>query len=41
VAASILKARGFEKLTNVAGGFVDMIETDLPMTEFVEQSTEL
>lgn len=41
VAASILKARGFENLINVAGGFKDMIDTDLPMTDFVEQSTEL
>lgn len=41
IAASILKARGFEKLINIKSGFKALKETDLPMTEFVEQATEL
>lgn len=41
VAASILRARGFENLVNVAGGFKQLIETDLPLTTFSEQNTEL
>ena len=41
IAASILKARGFEKLTNIKSGFKALQETGLPLTEFVEQNTEL
>lgn len=41
IAASILKARGFENLINIKSGFKALKETDLPMTEFVEQATEL
>jgi rhodanese-related sulfurtransferase len=41
IAASILKARGFEKLTNIKSGFKALQETGLPMTDFVEQNTEL
>lgn len=41
IAASILKARGFEKLINIKSGFNSLKETGLPMTEFVEQTTEL
>lgn len=41
VAASILRSRGFENLVNVAGGFKAILKTDLPLTTFVEQSTEL
>lgn len=41
IAASILKARGFEKLINIKSGFNALQETGLPMTDFVEQATEL
>lgn len=41
IAISILKARGFEQLVNVRGGINELALTDIPMTEFVEQSTEL
>lgn len=41
IAASILKARGFENLTNVSGGFKALLETKLPFTEYVDQITEL
>ncbi|MDX1940375.1 MAG: rhodanese-like domain-containing protein [Saprospiraceae bacterium] len=41
IAASILKARGFENLINIKSGFKALQETSLPMTEFVEQITEL
>jgi len=39
IAASILKARGFDKLVDVAGGFAAIKTTDLPITEFVCPST--
>ena len=39
IAASILKARGFENLVNVAGGFKAISETNLPKTAFVCPST--
>ena len=39
IAASILKSRGFDKLINVAGGFVDIQKTDLKTTNFVCPST--
>ena len=42
IAASILRARGFENLVNVVGGFKAIKETGkAPITEFVEQITEL
>ncbi|MBK7410513.1 MAG: MBL fold metallo-hydrolase [Saprospirales bacterium] len=41
IAISILKARGFEKLVNVEGGFNTLMESNIPKTDFVEQSTEL
>ncbi|MFM8449662.1 MAG: MBL fold metallo-hydrolase [Haliscomenobacter sp.] len=41
IAASILKGRGFEKLINIKSGFNSLKETGIPMTDFVEQSTEL
>ncbi len=41
ITASILKARGFEKLINIKSGFKALQETSLPMTEYVEQATEL
>lgn len=39
VAASILKARGFENLVNVHGVVTEMAEAGLPMTNFVCPST--
>ncbi len=41
ITASILKARGIDNLVNIRGGFKALVETDLPMTEYTEQSTEL
>lgn len=38
---SILKARGYHNLVDVAGGFEAIEETDLPMTEYVCPSTML
>lgn len=39
IAASILKARGFHNLVDVAGGFGAIKNTDLPTTDFVCPST--
>mgnify|MGYP000713537737 CR=1 FL=1 len=39
IAASILKARGFNKLIDIAGGFGAIKNSDLPTTEFVCPST--
>ena len=39
IAASILKARGFNHLVDVAGGFGAIKKTDLPLTDFVCPST--
>ncbi len=39
IAASILKARGFDKLVDIAGGFGAIKNTDLPTTDFVCPST--
>lgn len=39
IAASILKARGFNNLVDIAGGFGAIKETDLPTTVFVCPST--
>lgn len=41
IAASILKARGFDQMVNVLGGFKDLVETPLKRTEYKEQITEL
>ena len=42
IAASILKARGFEDIVNIKGGFKALQETALlPMTDYREQVTEL
>ena len=41
IAASILKARGFEKVVDVAGGFKSIKETTLPLTAYVCPSTLL
>jgi len=40
VAASILKARGFENLINVQGAFTDIINSIIPTTQFVCPSTK-
>ncbi|GAB2536895.1 MBL fold metallo-hydrolase [Rufibacter soli] len=39
IAASILKARGFENVINVEGGFKAIAETDIPKTAYVCPST--
>ncbi|MEO1257532.1 MAG: MBL fold metallo-hydrolase [Bacteroidota bacterium] len=39
VAASILKARGFEKLINVHGKFNDIVASDIPTSDYVCPST--
>lgn len=39
IAASILKARGFNSLIDIAGGFGAIQKTDLPTTDFVCPST--
>ena len=39
VAASILKSRGFQKIVDIAGGWKDMEQTNLPLTEFVCPTT--
>ena len=39
IAASILKARGFNNLIDIAGGFATLKQTDLPTTEFICPST--
>ena len=41
VAASIFKANGVEKVTDVRGGFKDLKETDAPMTDYVCPTTLL
>ncbi len=42
IAASILRTRGFQHLINIRSGFRALQEeTNLPMTEYVEQITEL
>ncbi|WP_299226638.1 rhodanese-like domain-containing protein [uncultured Psychroserpens sp.] len=39
IAASILKARGFHNLVDIAGGFGAIKKTDLPTTDFICPST--
>ena len=39
IAASILKARGFHKIIDIAGGFAALKKTDIPMSKFVCPST--
>ena len=39
IAASILKARGFNNLVDIAGGFAAIKKTDLPTTDFVCPTT--
>lgn len=39
IAASILKARGFENLVDIAGGFAALKKTKLPITNYVCPST--
>ncbi len=41
IAASILKARGFDQIINIPGGYKEMINTDLERSAFTEQITEL
>ncbi len=41
ITASILRSRGFQHLVNIAGGFDALKETSLPVTDYVEQTTEL
>lgn len=39
IMASILKARGYEHITDIAGGFQDIRETDIPTTDYVCPTT--
>ena len=41
IAASILKSRGYDNVVNILGGFDEIKEKDLPLTEFKEVETEL
>ena len=41
IAASIFKANGVEKVTDVRGGFDDILETDAPVSEYVCPTTLL
>ena len=41
IAVSIMKANGFQKVTDIRGGFKDIKETDLALTEYVCPSTLL
>ena len=39
IAASILRARGFEHLVDIAGGWKALLETEIPVTEYVCPTT--
>lgn len=41
IAISILKARGFDQVVNIVGGYESLSETSLARTEYTEQLTEL
>jgi len=41
IAASIFKANGVEKVTDIRGGFNDLKETKAPLTEYVCPTTLL
>lgn len=41
IMASILKSRGIDDLVNIQGGFAALSEAKLPMTDYVDQITEL
>jgi rhodanese-related sulfurtransferase len=41
IAASILKQRGWENLTDVEGGFKEVLETEVPTTEYICPTTLL
>ena len=41
IAASIFKANGVENVVDIRGGFKDLIETDLPKTDYVCPTTLL
>lgn len=38
IACSILKARGFDNIVDVSGGFASLAKTDIPKTDFICQS---
>lgn len=40
IASSILKSRGFHNLVDIAGGFKEISETDIPTTNFVCPTTQ-
>ena len=39
IMASILKARGYEHITDIAGGFQEIRKTDIPTTDYVCPTT--
>jgi rhodanese-related sulfurtransferase len=41
IAASILKARGWDDFADIEGGFADISETTIPKTEYVCPTTLL
>ncbi len=41
IACSIMKSEGIKEVVNIRGGFNALKEFDLPMTDYVEQNTEL
>jgi rhodanese-related sulfurtransferase len=41
ITASILRARGFQHLVDIQGGFVALKENGQEVTDYVEQVTEL
>lgn len=41
IAASILKARGYDNFTEIAGGYNAIAKTDIPRTDFICQSKQL
>ncbi len=41
IACSIMKSEGIKDVVNIRGGFNALKEFDLPMTDYVEQNTEL
>ena len=38
IAASILKARGFDNVIDVAGGFAAILKTEIPVSNYVCQT---
>jgi hydroxyacylglutathione hydrolase len=41
IANSILRSRGFENVVNIKEGYKELGQQDLPLTDYVEQNTEL